>query len=189
MGIQRLAWFLVIVVSTGAAQSASPQQTPIRNTGALTTLARTSAALGRVPGDSVVTGTVNMVIGNRSEAGTFKVLTRGLDQVLEEMRTDARNSVTVFGPAGQKRREGQTLEDLTWEFALSSQPVRSPSAELQAVVAGSDYEVRDLGQDSVNGVPTSHLRFRTPFRSSRSSSSGHSTRKGICGSTVHQGCR
>jgi hypothetical protein len=162
MKIQRV-WPWVMVMGAALCCGAQQSAVPIRDGGALALLTHTVAVLGRVPSDVTLQGTVDMVLGSQRESGTFRILSRGSNEALTELKTNHRDSVSSFAPGSPRRKKGQKIEQVSAEQAMSSEAPTLPLAELEAALGNPNISILNLGSDTVNGIPAYHLRLQNTF--------------------------
>src|SRR5712692_6053658 len=102
--------------------SAFSQQPPQRDPQAVIVLQHAFAAMGAtVPSDSVATGNVTLFAGSKTENGTIRILTRGLEQSAEQIQTPDANRSIVYSQGLANRVDSSGTTPFTLELAASSQ--------------------------------------------------------------------
>lgn len=118
---------------------------------------------GATPSDSILSGTVEIVAGSKSEQGRVRILARGLDQVAEELDTEDGRRVLIHSKGAAALRQGYDLKKLPVEEALSTQAVAAPSVVIAAALMnpGTNYEY--IAEENLGGVPAHRIRFWNSF--------------------------
>jgi hypothetical protein len=143
-------------------QQAPPQRDPQ----ALLLLQRALAVLGRtVPADSVATGSVALVEGSKSESGTIRILTRGLDQSAEQIQTPDESRSIVYSQGRGNRIDNSGTTAFTLELAASSQTPCFPLVLVATALNNPDYAFQYLGLEPLGGAQAHHLRVWNTFSS------------------------
>ncbi len=118
---------------------------------------------GIVPADSLGTGTVTLVAGSKTETGTIHILTRGVDQSLEEIQTSEGRRATIYSRGMADEFEGTSAKSLQLELVVTSQSPDFPLPLLAATLNDPDSAARYVGLESLDGTPTHHVRFWKAF--------------------------
>ncbi len=143
-----------------------PAQPPPRDPRAVVLLQQSYVTMGGVlPRDSLATGTVTLVEGSTTANGTVRLLTRGLDQNLEEIQTlQGRRAIVHSRGRAQEQRGGATKE-FSLELVSSSQPANFPLVLLAAILNNPDSGFQYVGIETLSGVQAHHLRVWNTFYS------------------------
>ncbi len=149
------------------AQSAT--QTPVaptRDQQAVAVLQKALAAMGRtLPADSVATGTVTLVEGSSTSEGKIRIVTRGIDQSLEDITLTNDHRVVVYSRlAAAETRAGKT-KVASLELSLSSQTPDFPLPFIAWALTSPDASAAYIGLEQVNGEPMHHIRIWNAFAS------------------------
>jgi hypothetical protein len=159
---------LLAVIEAQAQQSPTTTPvTPTRDAPAVALLQSTIRAMGGgVPADSMGTGTVTETVGSESEDGTIEILTRGTDQSSETLSLPDLSQTTIYSSwmAGQTNGSA-TQQELTAQLAMTSQTVVYPLPFLISAVNNSDTSIQYVGQESLDGESTNHIRIWNTFAS------------------------
>jgi hypothetical protein len=142
----------------------SAQQAPQRDPQAFAVLQRAVTAMGGlVPSDSVATGNVVLVEGSKTENGTIRFLTRGLDQSAEYMQvpTGLRSVVYSRGRASDER----SAKPLQLELAVTSQSSAFPLQLAASALSDPDAAFVYVGLENLEGQQVHHIRFWKTFAS------------------------
>jgi hypothetical protein len=162
-----LGLFFALTLSLGSQPRQSLSTAPARDPQAINALRQALSAMGgALPADTTAIGTVTIVEGSLTETGHIRILTRGLDQSVEdiEIQNDRRMVVYSRGSAGETR--GTTAKPLSFELSLTSQSYDSPLQLLAWAMSGSEAAATYVGLESVNDVVAHHLRLRNVFPAS-----------------------
>ena len=161
MRLPRHEWIVLAGVLLSAAASAQPPQ---RDPQAVVILQRSFAAMGgAVPSDSLAMGNVVLVAGSKTETGTIRILTRGLNQTLEEIQTFDGRRATIYSNGLANEVEGTTVKSLQLELVVNSQCPDFPLPFLAAVLNDPDSGIQYVGLESVDCSPVHHIRFWKGF--------------------------
>src|SRR5712692_7946541 len=143
------------------------QQLPQRDSQALVVLQRSLAAMGgAVPADSVATGNVTLFAGSKTENGTIRILTRGLEQSAEQIQTPDANRSIVYSQGLANRVDSSGTTPFTLELAASSQTPCFPFALIARALNNPDYAFQYLGLEALGSAQAHHLRLWNTFSSS-----------------------
>lgn len=147
------------------ASPAFPQQTPTRDPRAVFVLQQSLAAMGGVPNETQATGTVTLTAGSKTDQGTIRILTRGLDQSREETTTTDGMQAEVFSGrrASLTLADGQKEKSLEW--AASAQSPGLPSVFIATALANTEAAIEYIGLETLDGSQAHHVRFRNTFAS------------------------
>jgi len=124
-----------------------------------------AAVGGTVPSDSQATGSVVLEAGGRIDEGTIRVVTRGLDQSLEEITAPDVRWTVIFSGLNATETKGDSSESLPLELAVTSQSAIFPVVVIAAALSNPDAAFEYLGVESLQGVPAHHLRLWSTFNS------------------------
>jgi hypothetical protein len=151
------------------ALSCSPtfsQQPPQRDPQVLVVLQHAFAAMGAtVPSDSVATGNITLVAGSKTESGTIRILTRGLEQSAEQIQTPDGSRSVVYSQGQANRVETAGTTVFTLELAASSQTPCFPFVLIAGALNNPDYAFQYLGLEVLRGAQAHHLRVWNTFSS------------------------
>ncbi len=154
---------------TLAHQASSPPSTqpPQRDPQAVAILQQSAVALAPTPpSDSSATGTVTIVEGSPTQSGAIQILTRGTNQSLESISLPDLSQTTVFSYPYAGQTSGSTAQQqLTGQLAATSQSALYPLPFLVGMLNNADVSLQYLGQDSVDGELSNHIRMSNTFAS------------------------
>src|SRR5712691_7188230 len=146
--------------------SAFSQQPPQRDRQAVIVLQHAFAAMGAtVPSDSVATGNVTLFAGSKTENGTIRILTRGLEQSAEQIQTPDANRSIVYSQGLANRVDGSGATPFTLELAASSQTPCFPFVLIARALNNPDYAFQYLGLEALGSAQAHHLRVWNTFSS------------------------
>ncbi len=115
--------------------------------------------------DSVAAGTIELVAGSKTEAGTIRILTRGMDQTAEEIVTPEGTRQVVYSREQASEVEANSSKTLQLELVVTSQSACFPLPLLAAALNHPDTAFEYLGQETLDGLVVHHLRFWNTFSS------------------------
>lgn len=161
--------FLLSITSVEAQQSpGSTPAAPVRDAQAVAVLQATVKAMGggNVPSDSTATGSVTETVGSESQEGSIQILTRGTGESLETMNLPDLSQTTVFWYwiAGQTIGSG-AQQQLSGQLAMTSQTALYPLPLLVGALSNPDVSLQYVGQETVNGALTNHVRIWNTYAS------------------------
>lgn len=146
--------------------AANAQTTPARDPTAIALLQSSIAAMATsVPADSVASGTVQIVAGSKTDNGTIRVLTRGVDQSAEQIQLTDSNRELVYSRGLASEIVGTAFKSLQFELAVTSQCPDFPLALLSGALSNPDFAFQYIGLETVDGVAVQHIRFWNTFAS------------------------
>jgi hypothetical protein len=159
------SFFLPVFVA--AQQSSAPTQTPQRDPQAVTILQAAVGAMGGTPpSDSTVNGTVTAAVGSQTQNGTIQILTRGTNQSLESISLPDLSQTTVYSyPLAGQTSGSSAQQELTGQLAATSQTALYPLPLLVGALNNPDASLQYVGQETVDGAVTQHIRFWNTFTS------------------------
>ncbi len=158
--------FLGFFLPTGATPQQATQQMPQRDAQALAVLQQSVAAQGKTgPADSAATGNLTLVEGSTTSSGTIRILTRGLDQSLEQMQFSDGNRSVTFSKDQASEAQGTLSQRSSMELAATSQCPDFPLPLLVAALKNPDSALQFIGLETLNGSSMYHLRFWNTFAS------------------------
>jgi hypothetical protein len=159
--------FLLLTLSLRAQQPAPQQSTPTplqRDSQALGIVAQAFRALGgTVPSDSVANGTVDIIAGSTRDHGTILILTRDLDQTLEEISTSTEVKKVTYSKMLASQTMTGTMKHLPMELVVTSQSAWSPLILLARALSNSTVSAQYIGLEVVAGVQSQHIRTWDTF--------------------------
>ncbi len=118
---------------------------------------------GSAPADSTATGNLGLVAGSTSETGTFRLLTRGVDQTAEYIETTSINQSMVYSRLRASDSVAPGKIGLQW--AITAQSSDFPLPFFVAAVQNSDTAFQYVGQESLNNLAAQHIRVWNTFSS------------------------
>ncbi|HEV8523363.1 MAG TPA: hypothetical protein VGQ71_02600 [Terriglobales bacterium] len=158
--------FALLVSSfiAAAQTSGSPQQPAQRDPQAAAVIARSVSAMGNAAfSDSAMSGQVQITAGGASQDGTIRVLTRGLDQSLEEWTVGGESDAVVYSRGFAMRKAGGSSQSLSGELAVTTHSKLLPVVWLSALIADSDISLFSAGQEQQGNSLAYHLRAWRSF--------------------------
>lgn len=161
---------LLLATTIQAQQSSTPPPaTPVRDAQAAAILGASISAMsvgGSLPSDSTATGAVTETIGSESQEGTIQILTRGTGESLEEISLPDLSQTTIYSysMAGQTTGSG-AQQQLSGQLAMTSQTVLYPLPLLVGAMNNPDVSLEYVGQETINGALTNHIRIWNTFAS------------------------
>ncbi len=158
--MRKLLLALLILPASAPAVLMNAQEEVRHDPQAVLVAAQSIAAMGgSVPTTSVATGAIQLVEGSLEETGTVRILTRGLRDSREELRTPTgfRGRVYARGVAADLSDSGTKQGSL--ELAATSQTPNFPLPLLAAALQDADVAFEYVGQEEMDGSLTHHIRF------------------------------
>lgn len=148
-----------------SAASATPTR-DIQAVAALQAAVKAMAAGGVLPSDSTVTGTVNETVGPQDQEGKIQILTRGTGESLETIDLPDLSQTTIYSYwlAGQTTGSA-AQQQLSGQLAVTSQSVFYPLSFLAGALSNPDASLQYVGQETVDGTTTQHIRVWNTFAS------------------------
>jgi hypothetical protein len=120
---------------------------------------------GTAPEDSLATGTVSIVEGSRTESGTIRILTRGVDQSAEHVELSGVTRSVIHSRGESNEIVRGTVKWSPLELAATSQCPDFPLPLLAAALLNPDTALEYVGEETINGVATHHIRFWNTYGS------------------------
>ncbi len=158
--------FLIFVATPTALHGQQPTQAVQRDPQAVALLQRAVAAMAPIPPtDSAASGTITIVAGGETQTGTVRILTRGTDQFAELTQTDKGSRSWVVSGLGAREQQGTSSKNLSVEAALSGLAPFYPVPLLAGALANPDSAFILVGQESLDGTLTYHVRLWNTFAS------------------------
>jgi hypothetical protein len=151
-------------VTIAAQQGGPPPPAFVRNPQALSLLQQSFAAMGgTLPSDSTATGTVTIVEGSRTETGVIKVLTKGVEETLEDIQADNDHRALIYShlQAADTKNDTTTLESL--QLAGSSECPDFPLPLIAWAITKQDAALVYVGSESIAGEAVQHIRIWNGF--------------------------
>lgn len=147
-------------------QPASTQVVVQRDPQAVAALQQSISAMGgNVPSDSTATGTVTITAGGATDQGTIRILTRGTQQTLEEVRTSTSARTVTFSNGEASEAVNGTVTPLPMQRVVTSQCPYVPLTYLAALLANPDEGFTSLGIEDVAGRSALHVRASNTYSS------------------------
>lgn len=161
--------FLLSIPSIQAQQGpVSTAATPVRDAQAVAVLQITIKAMGggNVPSDSTATGSITETVGPDLQEGTLQILTRGTDQSSEAISLPNLSQTTIYSNwmAGQTAGSAPQ-QQLSGQLAMTSQTALYPLPILAGALINLDVSLQYVGQETVDGTLTNHIRIWNTFAS------------------------
>ena len=151
---------LLLLFSLTFSAAIAAQELPQRDPQAVAILQQSVAAMGGVvPSDSVAIGSVVIVAGLRTDSGTIRILSRGLDQAAERIQTSQGSRAVIYSRGQANELEGSSVKSLQLELVVTSQSPEFPLALLAGALNHSDTALQYLGLETLAGLPAHHIRL------------------------------
>ncbi|MBI1750050.1 MAG: hypothetical protein HY234_10685 [Acidobacteria bacterium] len=142
------------------------QQSAGRDPQALTVLQNSFRAMGGIlPTDAVVTGTVTIVAGSKTDNGTIRILARGLEQYAEEIQTSDGFKREAYSKGIGAETEGTSRKEKSLEWTANGDLAGAPIHVVAAALAMPDLAVEYIGLEQENAVALHHLRVWDTYAS------------------------
>ncbi len=155
----------LVAFSTVPAVAQTVPQSP-RNPQAVAVFQQSIVAMGSsVPTDASITGSVTIVEGSKSSTGAVRILTRGLDQSLEEITTPDGTRKVIFSRNLSSESDGTTSKAHSLERSASSQPVYLPPVFILAMLNDPESAFEYVGLENIDGIDAHHVRVWKTFSS------------------------
>jgi len=140
------------------------QSPPPRDPSAVAVLQQSLAVMGGVvPADSVATGTVTITSGSKTESGTIRILTRGLNQTAEEFEMPDGKWSDIFSGGLGAHKAADKLEEQSLEWACSAQSASFPLVLISSVLNNLDSAFEYVGLEESGGAKLHHIRISNTF--------------------------
>lgn len=155
--------FLVFLVLFGVISTVA-QDSPPRDMRAVAILQQSVAAMGgAAPADSVASGRITIVAGSKTDAGTIRILSRGLNQSAEEIQTPEGTRALAYSRKAATKRAGPATKPLPLELAVSSHSPNFPLALLAEGLNDPNSAFEYVGLETIDSLPAHHVRFWKVF--------------------------
>jgi len=118
---------------------------------------------GRVPADSTATGAVRLTEGGTVEEGTIRILTKGVNQSAEELHLPSDFRSLSFSAVGGWEKRHSKASRLSLQRAIRSDTMDFPMSIVAAVLGNTEIKVEYLGEETVEGVLSHHIRYQRMF--------------------------
>ncbi len=142
------------------------RENPPRDSQVVAILAQSVTAMGGVvPSDSLATGTIDIVAGSKTEKGTIRLLTRGLDQTAEQIVTPEATRAVIYSHDQAIEIEGNSAKAQQLELVVTSQSPCFPLVLLAAALNDPDTAFEYLGEETLGGSVVHRIRFWNSFAS------------------------
>lgn len=158
---------VLIPASLSAQQSTTPATQPVaRDPQAVALVQQAISVMGAsAPSDSIATGTVAIVAGSLSTEGTYRVLTRGLNQSSEQIQTPDISQTTVYSGGQAEETRDSVASPIPVERAITSFSSDFAVVFLVAALNNPDISFQLIGAETVDSVQVQHVRFWNTFPS------------------------
>jgi hypothetical protein len=155
---------LLSLLSQSSTQQAAPEVE--RDPQAVAVLQASVRAMGgTVPSDSIATGSITIVAGSQTSAGTIRILTRGTNQSSEQITLpQSTYSVTYSGGLAGESINSATAS-IPIERTVTSQSVCFPLPFLAAALANPDESIQNIALETLGQQSLQHLRIQNTFAS------------------------
>jgi hypothetical protein len=165
-----ISLFTLIAVCRAQSPPQSPPATqaatPVRDAQAIAALQQAFAAMGgTLPSDSVATGTVTIVEGSRTESGTIRILTRSVDQTIEDIQTPNDRRTVIYSRTKAAETVGGTTKLLRLESSAAKVSPVFPLTIVAWALTSPDAATSYIGQETLNGESLLHIRLWNTFTS------------------------
>jgi hypothetical protein len=121
---------------------------------------------GSPPADTTATGTVVVIAGTDTETGTARILTKGLNESLEEISLQNGISRVVYSNgAAAILAAGSDLQEASMERTASSQSAVYPLPLIARIMSSPDSMYELIGTEDVQGLSCLHVRTWNSFAS------------------------
>jgi hypothetical protein len=141
----------------------------IRDSTAARTLANSVIRMGGLaPQDSTATATMSVGSGTSIATGSMKFSTRGLNQTAEDITLPVGSQSLIFslGASNDKRPGAKPGEDSSsFELSLTAQSPLFPLPWLVDKLNNADIAIQNVGNEVLNGNPSTHVRLTNTFNS------------------------
>jgi len=118
-----------------------------------------------VPPDSVATGSITVVAGSKTDTGTIRTLTRGLDQTDEEIDFSTEHRAVIYSRAYANEIQGTSTKSLPLELVVTSQSANSPLHLIAGALNNPDLAAQYIGLENLDGASVHHIRIWNTFSS------------------------
>lgn len=118
-----------------------------------------------MPGDSVASGTITIEAGGTTETGTIRLLARGLNQTVEQVRTPTFAKTVTYSRGLAKYEEGENTKEASLELSVSSQSSAFPLALIAATLVDPESAFEYLGLEDIADSKAHRIRFWKTFAS------------------------
>ncbi len=164
MPLPRSSSVLLVVLLFSVVAAGQPSSP--RDSQAVAIVQQSIAAMGGVaPADSVAIGTIELVAGSKTGNGTIRILTRGLEQTVEEILTSEGRRAVIYSRHQASEAEGNSARTLQLELVVSSRSPCFPLVVVAAALNDPETAFRYLGEDSLDGFAVHRVRFWKTFAS------------------------
>lgn len=148
-------------------ESGTAQELPLRDARAVAVMQQSLLAMGgSVPADSAASGRITITAGSTTEAGTIRILTRGLDQTAELVDTEEGKRAVIYAHNRAVEVDDRgSVQKLWMELVVTSRSVLFPLVPVGAALGDPDTAFQYLGRESLDGSFVEHVRFWKTFAS------------------------
>jgi hypothetical protein len=144
-------------------QSASPI---VRDPQALALLQASVRTMGgKVPSDSVASGSITIVAGSQTSVGTIRILTHATWNTSEQIILSDRTQTTIFSEGNANQTENNIVSKFSMERAASSQSLCFPLPFFAGALDNSDEAIQYIGAETLEQGAAQHIQIRNTFSS------------------------
>jgi hypothetical protein len=167
MRVARLILLLVVILySSSTLISQQSTTAPQRDPQATALLQASVRAMGgSVPSDSVASGTIVIVAGSLATSGSVRILTRGMDQTLEQLALPPSTVATIYSRGAANATTNGTTQSLSLERTATCQSAIFPLPFLAAALANPDEAIQYVAQETSGEAQLHHIRISNTYNS------------------------
>jgi hypothetical protein len=122
---------------------------------------------GTLPSDSAATGTVTIVEGSKTSSGAIRILTRGLDQSAEHIQLMNEKRSAIYSRNEANEIAHGATKRASLELAATSHVPDFPLPILAATFANPDMAFQYVGEETLDGSVTHHIRWWNTYGSNQ----------------------
>lgn len=142
------------------------QESPQRDPQAILLLTKAVSVMGgNAPSSSLAEGTVELVEGSTREMRRIRIITRGLDESVEEIQTGKELRASIYSRGRLAKKFDSDLQQLNLEMAATGQSPSFPLALIAGALTNPDFAFEYMGLESSEGVLAHHIRFKNTYAS------------------------
>jgi hypothetical protein len=120
---------------------------------------------GTAPPDSTATGKVVVVEGSKTLDGAIRILTRGTDQSAEHIELPGENRSVIHSRGESNETARGVVKWSPLEISATSYSPDFPLPLLAAAFADPNTALEYIGEETIEGAPTHHIRFWNTYGS------------------------
>lgn len=136
---------------------------PTRDPQAVAVVQKALSAMGTIPTDSTATGSVQIVEGSTSEAGTIQIETLGTSSTNETISLPSGQRIIIYSYGEAKETAMGNAVTSPLETVVTDQCADFPLPLLSSLYASADVAIHYIGAETLNGESVQHVEMWNTF--------------------------